>query len=81
MKTLIHTAFLILISIPALSQINGYYDDFEDGVQDMFWKADHPGTFGISEGDGSLNIAYVRSAESGEWDNFNFTPPESIDVS
>jgi len=81
MKTVNLAVLLILISIPVLSQLNGYYDDFEDGVPDTLWRADHPATFGISEGDERLNIAYNRSAESGEWDNFNFTPPEPIDVS
>ena len=81
MKPIILAVLLFLISIPAFPQLTGYYDDFEDGVQDTLWRADHPLTFGISEGDGTLNILYNRSAESGAWDNFNFTPPGTIDVS
>ncbi len=74
---------------PAFSQATGFFDDFEDqsvdttisGTTYTLWKADHPSTFGITETDGFLNLAYDRSAGSGEWDNFHFTPPESIDVS
>ena len=79
----------MLISLPLFSQLSGFFDDFEDGSVDTIWNdstytlwmADHPGTFGITENDGFLNIAYTRTAESGIWDDFNFTPPEQIDVS
>ncbi len=89
MKTLKLTALIMVITIPVFSQSNGFYDDFGDGSLDTLWQgsphtlwiADHPATFGLSESDGYLNIAYDRSAESAEWDNFNFTPPEQIDVS
>ena len=83
------SALFVLINFPLFPQSTGFFDDFEDGSVDTIWndsihtlwKADHPGTFGISEDSGFLNIAYTRTAESGEWDNFNFTPPDSIDVS
>jgi hypothetical protein len=89
MRTLKLAALLFLASSPSFSQLTGFFDDFEDGSLDTLWneslhtlwKADHPGTFGLSEQDGTLNIAYTRTAESAEWDNFNFTPPEEIDVS
>jgi len=80
MKAITLTLLLILFYSPLFSQSSGYYDDFEDGLPDSLWKADHPATFGISEDSGSLKIAYDRSAASGAWDNFNFTPPQSIDV-
>jgi hypothetical protein len=78
-----------LVYLPVFSQSSGFFDDFEDGSVDTLWdgsihtlwKADHPETFGISEKDGYLYIEYTRSAGSGEWDNFNFTPPDSINVS
>lgn len=80
MKLLTLSILFILLFKPLLSQSTGYYDDFEDGLPDLLWKADHPATFGISEDSGSLKIAYDRSASSGTWDNFNFTPPQPIDV-
>lgn len=82
-------AFLQLLCVPLFSQLTGFLDDFEDGSVDTLWNAsehtlwiaDHPGTFGITESEGYLNLAYTRTAESWEWDNFNFTPPEMINVS
>ncbi len=79
---------LLAASLQAYSQASGFYDDFEDGSVDTvinqvthtLWKADHPRTFGITESEGVLNIAYTRTTESAMWDNFNFTPPGSIDV-
>ena len=89
MKSIKIIALFLLTYGPLYSQLTGFYDDFEDGSLDTLWnasidtlwKADHPGTFGLTESDGYLNIAYTRTAESWEWDNFNFTPPEMIDVS
>ena len=89
MKHLNLTIFLLLISTPLFSQLSGFFDDFEDGSPDtiwndsthLLWKADHPQTFGIMEQGGYLDITYTRTAGSWEWDNFNFTPPEMIDVS
>ena len=80
---------MMVITIPLFSQSTGFYDDFGDGSLDTLWKgtihtlwtANPPLTFGLSESGGYLNINYDRSAESAEWDNFNFTPPEQIDVS
>ncbi|MEN8202664.1 MAG: DUF5060 domain-containing protein [Bacteroidota bacterium] len=88
MKILNLILLALLITGPLFSQSMGFYDDFEDGSVDTLWngssytlwKADHTGTFGISESEGYLNIAYSRTAESGIWDNFNFTPPREIDV-
>jgi len=60
--------------------VSRYSDDFENGVLDG-WKADHPQTFNLSEGDGVLTITYTRTASSWEWDNFNFTPPALLDLS
>ncbi|MFH0757970.1 MAG: DUF5060 domain-containing protein [Bacteroidota bacterium] len=88
MKTFKIVAILILATGPLFSQANGFFDDFEDGKVDTLWNetlhtlwiADHPATFGITESDGFLNIAYTRTAGSAAWDNFNFTPPEQIDV-
>ena len=89
MKTITFTTLLLLLSITGFSQLNTFYDDFEDGSLDTLWNdsihtlwvAGHPLTFGLSESGGHLNIAYERTAESDQWDNFNFTPPEQIDVS
>jgi hypothetical protein len=89
MKKLTGIVIFSIFYLPLFSQLTGFFDDFEDGSVDTLWdgsvhtlwKADHPGTFGITEDGGYLNIAYTRSAGSGEWDNFNFTPPDSIDVS
>jgi hypothetical protein len=89
MKTITFIALLLLIYGPVFSQLTGFYDNFEDGSVDTLWnasvhtlwKADHTATFGITENNGFLNIAYTRTAESGIWDDFNFTPPEEINVS
>lgn len=79
---------MILLTLPLYSQISSFTDDFEDGRVDTvwngtnitLWKADHPRTFRISEQNGVMKIEYTRTSESDEWDNFNFTPPENIDV-
>jgi hypothetical protein len=89
MRQLIGIFITVLICTPLFSQSAGFYDDFEDGSLDTIWngsthtlwRADHPETFVISESEGYLHIGYDRSAGSGPWDNFNFTPPDSIDVS
>jgi hypothetical protein len=89
MRKLIILFTFSLVPVALFPQSGGFFDDFEDGSVDTLWdgslhtlwKADHPGTFGITETGGYLNIAYTRTAESAEWDNFNFTPPELIDVS
>jgi hypothetical protein len=89
MKTLKLAAVLMAITTLVFSQSAGFYDNFEDGSADTLWNgtiytlwtANPPHTFGLSESGGYLNIAYNRSAESAEWDNFNFTPPGQIDVS
>lgn len=89
MKTLKLIALFVLIYNPLFSQLTGYYDDFEDGSLDTtwnaatytLWMAGHPDVYGLSENDGILSIAYVRTAESYIWSNYNFTPPENIDVS
>jgi hypothetical protein len=80
MKTIHLAAILLFTCIPLRPQATGFFDDFEDGDHGP-WQADHPATFGITESGGYLNIAYNRTAESDVWDNFNFTPPEQIDVS
>ena len=89
MKPLILFIFSLLISSPLFSQTWAYHDDFEDGSLDTtrnetrytLWKADHPEIYGLSENNGVLSIEYLRSAESYIWGNFNFTSPDSIDVS
>ena len=86
MKTINLTALFMLISLPLFSQLSGFFDDFEDGSVDTIWNdstytllmADHPGTFGITENDGFLNIAYTRTAESAAADKkaaWKHTPP------
>jgi len=79
----------LIFSINLFAQITVFTDDFEDssldttwnGATHTLWRADHPATFGLSESNGTLQIDYDRTASSGAWDNFNFTPPEEIDVS
>ena len=80
-------ALLFPLTLTAQSIVS-FTDNFDDGALDttwngethMLWKADHPRTFGLSEGDGVLSIDYTRDGNSQPWDNFNFTPPEQVDV-
>ena len=67
---------------PLFAQITSFSDDFEDGII-TGWSVDtdHQRTYELSESEGAMHIDYHRVASSWEWDNFNFTPPEQIDVS
>ncbi len=82
MKNL-NTVFLILICLgPVLSfaQVTGFTENFNDNTL-TGWHvgSDHLRTFELTESDGVLKINYHRVATSWEWDNFNFTPPQTID--
>ncbi len=64
----------------ARGQITGYTENFQDGTLSG-WVSDHPRTFTLSTEDGSLRIAYTRTASSDQWDNFNWTLPAPVQVS
>ncbi len=71
---------LVLLISTANAQITGYWEDFNDGVLSG-WEMPNPDTFFLSEADGQLKIEYHRTASSWEWDNFNYRPPQNIDIS
>ncbi len=67
---------------PAFTQTTGLLEDFNDNVLSG-WEvpADQTaGTFALTEADSVLRIDYNRTAQSYEWDNFNYTPPSIIDA-
>jgi len=78
------TMCLVIVLFPcfAIAQITGFTEDFNDNIL-TGWEvpADQAHTFELAEEDSMLEITYHRTAQSWEWDNFNFTPPQEIDVS
>jgi len=82
------TVFLLSWSA-VFGQITGFIDDFQDGSVDTtwngttcrLWDTEDTSIFHISEGDGILNIGYVRKSTDRIWPCMFFTPPENIDVS
>ncbi|MBD3228243.1 MAG: hypothetical protein GF329_08635 [Candidatus Lokiarchaeota archaeon] len=75
-------SFLLFSPFLAIAQITGFVEDFDDNTP-TGWQVppDQPHTFEIYERDGVLRIVYHRFAESWEWDNINFIPPQVIDLS
>ncbi|MBN2354496.1 DUF5060 domain-containing protein [candidate division KSB1 bacterium] len=74
---------LIFIIVPILNtQTTGWVEDFND--YDLAgWQVSltEQRTYQLAAVDSALRIQYTRTADSEAWDNFNFTPPQSIDVS
>lgn len=70
------------MALPLLAQTTSFTDDFEDGIM-TGWSVDdeHLRTYELSEANGFMTIDYHRVASSWEWDNFNFTAQEEIDIS
>ena len=66
-------------SIDLSAQVTGFVDDFNDGNING-WVSDHSATFQLSHSDNALKIKYTRTSSSGLWDNFNFTPPSTINI-
>ena len=87
-RTLFISLFLF---IPYLTQaqITGFSDDFSNGSLDTLWNdtpitlwtTNSTNTYGISEADGVLKIAYDRNSASGSKDYVRFASPEAVDVS
>jgi len=76
--------YSIILIIPLGSTINAqlttYLENFNDNkLTGWDWN---PGqtTFTLTEADQILQILYTRTDSSWEWDNFNFTPPQPVDV-
>lgn len=69
----------ILFPVLLLGQQPNWLEDFNDNILSG-WSVDeeHLRTYNLSEDDGMLEIAYTRTSESWEWDNFNYTPPVQI---
>ncbi len=67
-------------SISVTAQVTGFIDDFNDGSIEG-WKADHERTFQLTNENNTLKVNYTRTSSSEPWDNFNFTPPQTIDIS
>ncbi|NQT26952.1 MBL fold metallo-hydrolase [candidate division KSB1 bacterium] len=75
------TQLIVLLLIPNIifAQLSGYLEDFDDNTL-TGWVNHSPQTFNLVEEDSVLKIHYTRTAESGEWDVFRYTPPQSITV-
>ena len=70
---------LIIFCFPSLlvSQVvTGWIEDFNDNML-TGWQSDQT-TFQLTEQDSILRIDYTRTAESWEWHNINYTPPQPI---
>ncbi len=84
------TGVWALVPAGAIAQnLTGFVDTFDNGSLDTLWSgsrvplwvADFTHTFSLEESGGVLNIQYTRDAQSDQWDQFYFQPPDSIDVS
>jgi len=76
-------AFFIFCLLPASlwAQLPGFLEDFNDNLPTGWDVYDlHKRTFNLAEENGVLKIMYTRTADSGAWDNFNYTPPQAIAV-
>ncbi|MGE5498956.1 MAG: glycosyl hydrolase [Syntrophothermus sp.] len=72
--------FLILSGI-SFGQTTGWVEDFNDGNISRWTVGDgHDVTYKLSAESGALKINYARTAGH-EWDNMNYTPASSIDIS
>ncbi len=76
----VYTLFCLMLPTLLFGQSTGYIENFNDGNVNG-WVSDHGDTFKLNSENESLKIDYSRTASSGEWDNFNFTPPNVIDHS
>lgn len=72
--------FILIFNTLLAAQVTGLLEDFNDG-DISGWKADHERTFQLSSESGSLKINYTRTASSDIWDNFNFTPSVTVNLS
>ncbi|MBN2354494.1 hypothetical protein JXO59_00190, partial [candidate division KSB1 bacterium] len=75
---MVFTCLFVLISTVS-AQLTGYWEDFNDNSLSG-WEMPNPETFYLTEADGVLQIDYTRTASSWEWDNFNYAPPQAIDI-
>ncbi len=78
---LFRNIFFLITFFPLLlfSQTNGLVENFNDGNISR-WTADHPRTFQLSAEDGTLKVNYTRTPSSDQWDNFNYTPPQLVNM-
>lgn len=78
--TILLGIFLILSGI-SFGQTTGWVEDFNDGNISRWTTGDgHDVTYKLSAESGALKINYARTAGH-EWDNMNYTPASSIDIS
>lgn len=80
MKLMISLLFMLSLCSLLSAQSTGFLDDFNDNTLNGWEVPQTTGTFTLTEADSVLRIDYNRTGESWEWDNFNFTPLEVIDV-
>ncbi len=76
---------MICLTLAAIAcgfgQLTSYEDYFEDGIPTGWAIEEGQLTYTLTEADGVLNIDYEWITGSWVWDNFNFTPPENMDLS
>ena len=77
--TQVFLGIMIFITSSLSAQVTGFIDDFNDGNIDG-WVADHSQTFQLSNENGALKIHYTRTSASSAWDNYNFTPSQTINI-
>ncbi len=75
MKTL---GLLLMIIVCVKAQVGGWVENFDDNNL-QGWQQDSR-TFELQVVDGTLQINYHRVADSWEWDNFNWTPPQKVEA-
>jgi hypothetical protein len=93
LHVLLTAAFLGACSTDGVAQRRGYTDDFENGTLEFRWRSGQtnrppyllwrtvtPGTYGISESDGVMKIAYLKQEGSGAFDRFTFRPFRAVRV-
>jgi len=75
--------FVTFIFLPGLllAQTSGLVQNFDDNaITGWATGAGHERTFQLSAENGALKIGYTRTASSEAWDNMNFTPSASVNI-
>lgn len=90
----LYLAVIFIFAGLALSgQRAGFTDDFENGTLEMparpgqgnraavkIWSTVTPGSYGLEESGGVLNVSYSRSAGSAAFDHITFLPVRPVEV-
>jgi len=69
----------LFVSLTAFGQVKGLVENFKTGDITK-WTSDGR-TFQLAADSGTLKITYTRTSTSGQWDNFHFVPPTTVNMS